>query len=291
MQVVFHLGAHATDEDRLIRSLSRNPQHLSHHNVVVPHPRHYRMLLRDTLRSLRGASADPAASDALLSAVTQQENVERIVFSHEFFMCVPTRVISDKGFYDMVPDKLPPLANIFPNADIEFYMALINPAVLIPSLVRREKDLPYEDLMNGFDPLDLRWAPIIESMVQTARGHRLVLWCNEDLPLIWPEVMRSLAGLPDDLALNGENMILQSLVSEEGLTRYKQYLRDTPPQSIEERRDITTAFLDKYATENALRIDADMPGWDEDLVDSVTEIYEADIDQIAAMPGVEFIRP
>ncbi|WP_339107635.1 hypothetical protein [Thioclava sp. GXIMD4216] len=291
MQVVFHLGAHATDEDSLVRCLARNPRVLDENGVIVPHPRRYRMVLRDTLLALKGGEADPETADAVLAAVTDKEEINRIIFSHEYFMCIPERVVTDKGFYTMVPGKLEPLANIFPDAEIEFHLALINPATLIPALATRLPERSYDDLMQGVDPRDLRWRPVLERMVEAAQGHKIVVWCNEDAPLIWPEILHSLSGISGDVTLNGEQMILKTIMTEGGFRRYADYILNNPPKTVEQRRKITMAFLDKFAKPDELEMDVALPGWDEALIDEVTALYEADIDAIAAMPNVTFLAP
>ncbi|MER5170408.1 hypothetical protein [Thioclava sp. GXIMD2076] len=291
MQVVYHLGAHATDEDSLVRCLARNPRVLEENGVVVPHPRRYRMVLRDTLLTLKGAEADIETSDAVLAAVTDKEDINRIIFSHEYFMCIPERVVTDKGFYAMVPGKLEPLANIFPDAEIEFHLAMINPATLIPALAQRDPERSYEDLMCGRDPRDLRWRTVVEGMVDAAQGHKVVVWCNEDAPLIWPEIMHSLSGIGDDVTLNGEQMILKTIMTEGGFRRYADYILNNPPKTLEQRRKVTMAFLDKFAKPEELEMDVALPGWDEAMIDEITALYEADIDAIAQMAGVDFIAP
>ena len=291
MQVVFHLGAHSTDEDRLIRTLADNPEALEPEHIAVPAPSRYRLVLRDALLALRGAPADQTTQDTILAACTDDDRVRRIVFSHEFFMCVPARVITERGFYTMVPAKLEPLANLFPQAQIEFHMALINPATLIPALEARQKKVDYEAMMCGRDPRDMRWAPVVRGMVEAAGGRPLVLWCNEDLPLIWPEVLRRMGGVASEVALSGEDAIAAQIMSKEGLARLRGYLKSHPPQSVDQRRKVMSAFLDKFARRDALEVEIALPGWTEELVEEITAAYDADVAEIAAMPGVEFIRP
>ena len=47
MEIVYHLGAHCTDEERLLRCLLKNRGALSAQGIVVPGPARYRNLLRD----------------------------------------------------------------------------------------------------------------------------------------------------------------------------------------------------------------------------------------------------
>lgn len=291
MQVVFHMGAHMTDQDRIVRTLSQNFRSLRREGVIVPHPQRYRLVLRDTLLALRGSAADPETQQRILTACSDQDNVERLVFSHEFFLCIPDRVITPQGFYAMVPDKLRPMANLFPQDETEFHMALINPATLIPQLRASQPNRTYRETMCEHDPRELRWAPLVREMVHALEGRKLVLWCNEDLPLIWPEVIRAVAGLPPEAALRGDEEILTEIMRPEGIERLRAYVATHPPQSVAQRRKIHTAFLDKFARPEALEVEADLPGWTEELIDDITALYDLDVAEIAAMDGVTFIAP
>lgn len=291
MQVVYHLGAHATDEDRIIKCLKRNPEALERARTVVPWPGRYRLVLRDALLALRGNRADAQYQETILDMVMDEDDFDRLVFSHTFFMCIPQRVITPQGLYAMVPAKVAPLANILADEQAEFHMAMVNPVTLIPELIGRIKDATYETVMQGIDPRTLRWAPMVRQMADATKGHRLVVWCNEDLPLIWPEVLRTVGGLKDEAELDGDFAILGAIMAPDGLERLRAYLTSHPPQTIAQRRKIVTAFLDKFAIEEQLEIEVELPGWTQELIAEITAIYEADAAEIAQIPGVEFIAP
>lgn len=291
MQVVFHLGAHATDEDRLIKSLLRDGDALSRADIAVPAPNRYRMVLRDALVALRGRPADAALQETILDAATDQDQLRRIVFSHEFFLGIPSRVITPRGFYAQAPAKIAPLANLFPEAEVEFHLALVNPAVLIPGLIARIEGADYHGTMAGQDPLSLRWAPVVRRMIEPAAGRRFVIWCHEDTPLIWPEVLRAVSGLTGAKALAGDLAILSTILPPRALDRLRGFLASRRPQSVAQRRRIYAAFLEKFALPDRIEIETPLPGWTEDLVARISAQYDADVAEIAALPGVEFIAP
>ena len=54
MRIVYHLGAHCTDDERLLRCLLKNRGALAEQGIVVPSPTRYRTLLRDTAVHLQG---------------------------------------------------------------------------------------------------------------------------------------------------------------------------------------------------------------------------------------------
>ena len=72
MQVVFHIGAHCTDEDRLLKSLLKNRDTLQQHGVIVPGPSRYRRLIRQTLKSLDGAKPAAGAEATLIKTITDE---------------------------------------------------------------------------------------------------------------------------------------------------------------------------------------------------------------------------
>jgi hypothetical protein len=128
-------------------------------------------------------------------------------------------------------------------------------------------------------------------MVAALANQPLVVWCNEDTPLIWPEVLRSLAGLPPEAELAGDFALLDAIMAPEGMTRMRAYLEAHPPRNAAQRRKIVTAFLDKFGLAEHIEMDVALPGWDAALIDDITAAYDADAAEIAAMPGVQFIAP
>jgi len=296
MQLVFHLGAHSTDEERLIRTLAGNSEALATAGAHVPSPRAYRTALRDALIVLKGRPADAATQAGLLEACAQGAlgPVERLIFSYENFLALPDRAIGPAGLYPAAAEKLAPLANLFPEAETEFHLGLINPAVLIAALVARQSGRSYDEILAGQPPEALRWGPVIQRMAaatQAVPNARLVLWCNEDLPLIFPELLRSLAGLAASTPLAGEHGLLETLMTEEGLRRMRGYLAQHPAQSVAQRRKVVTAFLDKFARPEVMETEIPLPGWTDELVARITAAYEEDIGMIAALEGVTFIAP
>jgi len=291
MQVAFHIGAHFTDEERLLRTLLANGEDLARRGIIVPDPGHYRRTVRDLLVALKGAPADAETQETLLDAITEQDHIRRLILTNDNFMGYPARMIAKEGFHTLAPARLKALANLFPTSEVEFHLGLINPATLLPQLLGFVKGTDYETLMCGLDPLDLRWAPVIERMVQATGGRTLVVWCNEDTPLVWPEVLRRLAGIEPESPLQGDDALLETIMAPEGLARMRTYMGTHPPQNAAQRRKIASAFLDKFGLADRLEIEVPLPGWDEALVAEITAAYDADVAEIAAMPGVEFIAP
>ncbi|SOC12146.1 hypothetical protein SAMN05877809_10612 [Rhodobacter sp. JA431] len=295
MQLVFHLGAHATDEGRLIRTLAANPEKMAQAQAHAPAPGAYRTALRDALLALKGGPADEETQENLRTACLRGASgpVERLVFSYENFLALPDRTIGASGFYPSAADKLGPLANLFPEEETEFHLGLINPAVLIAALMARQNGRDYTEMMAGQDPLDLRWGPVVARMAEAAArcDAKLVLWCNEDLPLIFPEVLRAMSGIADDVVVEGEMALVEEIMEPEGVKRLRAYVAQHPPLSVEQRRKVLIAFLDKFARPEALEAELPLPGWTDELVAEIGAAYDEDIEAIAQLPGVTLITP
>lgn len=286
LQVAFHVGVHATDEDRLYRSLRQNARALRRQGVELCDNAANEPILNEALRALKGGTASPEMEAIVLDALIEAESPRRLVMSRATFLGLPRRALMGDGLMLYAGAKMRDLANVLPGAQAEFFMALRNPAVLICDLVRRNAQ-GYEQLMGRTDPMSKRWAPVLRRAVQDLRGRRLLVWCHEDLPMIFPEVLRRLAGVGPELALKGEDRLLRELLTEPGIEAMAS--RITADMTIEARRKATEALLAEFARPDQLVMNIDLPGWTPELVAEMTEAYYRDIAEIAALPGIEFI--
>ncbi|WP_456388983.1 hypothetical protein [Profundibacter sp.] len=291
MQVIYHIGAHCTDEDRLLKSLLKNRDTLQQHGVIVPGPGKYRKLIRQTLKSLDGVPPAAGAEASLLKAITGSEQIERLILSAEDFLTFASWVFVNQNLYGNAMSRIPALADLFPSAQIEFHLALRNPASFIPAVFARTKDITFEQFMRGVSPHDMQWSSLIHIIRASAPDAKLTVWCNEDTPMIWPRLMREVTGHTPASPFEGEADLLAEIMTADGLQRYGSYLETHPPQNASQHARIITAFLDKFAVDDALEDELDAPGWTQQLVDDLTHQYEEDLDQIGHIAGVNFITP
>jgi len=290
MRIVYHLGAHFTDEERLLKCLLKNREVLSQYGVVVPGPKRYRNLLRDTAIQLKGSAASRDTQALILDKIMEEDVADRMVMSWDSFLSLAPWAL-DGTLYPAAGDRVRAFSQIFPEIEAEFHLSIRNPATFLPALFEKLPNKTYEDFIGKTDIFDLHWSDVIERILAQNPGTPLTIWCDEDTPLIWPEVLRIVAGLPDDAALEGENDLLESLMSGEGMSRMQTYLQSHPPASVMQRRKVVSAFLDKFALPERIETTIEMPGWTTELVDELTATYEQDVHRIANMPGVTFIAP
>ncbi|PRY26366.1 hypothetical protein CLV78_101461 [Aliiruegeria haliotis] len=292
MKVIYHIGLHCTDEDRALRCLLRNADTLARQGTVVSLPGRFRPVLRQAMIHLRGAVADTRMQEQVLDAVTDVDHPERLIFSNDSFLCVPQRAIDGNVLYPLAGERAPWIRNLFPDHPAEFAFALRNPATLIPAMQARFADKEsFGEFLARIEPEEISWIDMIERFRAAVPDCPVTIWANEDTPLIWTDVLETLAAPAPGTDLEGSTDFLATLMSAEGVTRMERYLEAHPPRTREHRHRVISAFLDKFAREDAVEVEYDLPGWDAARVTALTDRYEAELSVIAEMPGITFLQP
>ena len=295
MRIVYHLGAHCTDDERLLRCLLKNRGLLARQGIIVPGPAQYRNLMRDTAIALKGQAASADTQALVLEQIMQDDHAERLILSWENFLSLAPWVV-DGGLYPLAGDRTRAFAQIFPQIEAEFHLAIRNPAGFLPAVYAKQKKMKggkasYDDFIKGVDLFGLRWSQVVDSILTQNPGVPLTVWCDEDTPLIWPEVLQAVAGFPPGTALEDADELLTQIMPAEGLKRMQAYIDSHPVTSVEMRRRIVSAFLDKFALPDQISTEVEMPGWTEATAETLTHQYELDVARIAATPGLKFITP
>ncbi|MDU8946751.1 hypothetical protein [Ovoidimarina sediminis] len=292
MQVIFHIGAHCTGQDRLMRSLLKNRDVLAQNGVAVPGPGRYRRILAEVLKKLRGAPASAETQDVLLEAVLDLDDADRVILSNESFICAPSKAVEGGVLYPKI-DKSAWLAAAFPEAEVEFALSLRNMASFLPALfeIVASEDIDAHRFLGGQDPRELTWVSVVEGLRAANPEAPILVWCDEDSPLLWPEIMRELAGLDALVRLEGENDLARTLLSREGNAKLDAYVGRRPPEDEAMRRRVVASFLSNYGEDSALEQEIDLPGWTDALIDELTAAYDEDVERIASIPRVTVLTP
>lgn len=288
MRIIYHLGAHCTDEDRLVTCLWKNRDVLGKQGILVPPPTRYRTLLRDTAMALKGQPAPAETQDDVLDQIAGDEDGDRLILGWDNFLSYPQWVVKDR-LYPAAAERIHAFAQIFPENPTEFHIAIRNLASFLPALFAKQRGKSYAEFMGSTDPRLLSWSRLIEDIRRLNPDVPLTIWSDEDTPLIWPDVLQAVTGHAPGTVLEGGDELLERIMSPEGLGRLRAYLTQNPPASATQRRRIVSAFLDKFALPDQLQLEFDLPGWTQELVDELTDSYADDIERIAAMPGVRFL--
>lgn len=290
MRIVYHLGAHCTDEERLITCLWKNRAVLATEGIVVPAPTRYRTLLRDTAMTLKGRPATRDTQALVLDQIMDEAEASRLILGWDNFLSYPQWVVKDR-LYPMAAERIRAFTQIFPDIEAEFHLSIRSLASFLPALLQKQRGKSYSEFMGMTEPESLGWAEVVEDILQMNPDAPFTIWCDEDTPLIWPEVLRAVAGHTAAVQMDGETELLDRLMLPEGIARMRDYLQANPPIGVTQRRRVVSAFLDKFAMPDQIEAEIDIPGWDSGTIERLEESYRRDIQRIAAMPGVTFITP
>lgn len=288
MQILFHLGAHCTDEGLLIRSILRNRATLAKEGICVPGPGRYRELLGDVSTTLRGEPASEDTEAMVLEAILDDDTAERIVLSNQNFLCRPGVVLAEDGLYPKA-EKSSWLRKCLPSHDVEFALAIRNPATFVPELVQSSDDAAaaLERISLG----DLLWSEVIADIQSSNPAAPMIVWCHEDTPFIWSEIMCEVTGHDPYTQLDGEFDMLETIITADGMQRLRDFLDARNVVDEIKRRRAVSAFLEAHAIEDAVEAEIDIPGWTSDTVEALTELYEEDVARISRMENLTFISP
>ncbi|PWE28789.1 hypothetical protein DDZ14_18665 [Maritimibacter sp. 55A14] len=291
MQIVYHLGAHVTDEALLVQCLEKNAERLAQDGIALSPPDRFRAPLAEALSALRAGPISEELETLLIDALIDEDDAQRVVMSVDSFLCPANQVLGDNRLYPKAGERIAQFRDIFPSKEVEFHFALRNPATFLPALATRAKASPFQSFIDRVDPMVLRWSDVVERMAAAAPDCRLVVWCNEDTPLIWPEVLREVSGHDPATRLKGTHRLLERIMTREALNRLMGYLDDHPPKNETQRRHIVAAFLDRFALEDEMEMELGDTGWTAEYVDALSAAYDEDVHRIECMAGVTFIAP
>ena len=291
MKIILHAGAHNTEGDRLLRSLLRNTEDFAAQGIAVPGPGRYRPLLNDAFEAMESAAPSREARDVLIDAILDESEAMRMILSNPNLFGHPGKAVGDAEFYPLAAFRLHQLETIFAGDDLELFIAISNPALFLPSALANFGAARKREIVSAMDLEALRWSDMLKSLREVAPEVPITTWCAEDAPFIWPDIIRAMAGLPPGRKIVGGFDLLGQIMSRDGMRRFRAYLADHPDMTEPQKRRVMAAFLSKFALEDQIEEELDLPGWNDATIEYLTSLYEADVARIGAMPGVRLIAP
>lgn len=291
MQIALHIGAHFTEEERLMKCLLRNKEGFAKRGIAVPGPGKYRRLLNQTFTALRDSAPSPDARDVLLDAFLDDQTADRIVLSHPNIFGAPRACLRNGQLYIMAQERIEALTSLFPHDELEIFLAIRDPATFLPLIYGASPHDTISSFLRGADPYQIKWSNTVETLRQAAPSAQITVWCNEDTPLIWSQIIREMGAMEHGEKIVGGFDLLSEIMSKEGMQRFRSYLASHPNMSEMQKRRVIAAFLDKFALEDEIEEELDIEGWDAELIDTMAELYDQDVYTIQRIPGVTFIAP
>lgn len=291
MQIAFHIGANCTEADKLLKSTLRNTGELLQHKVTVPGPSRYRKLIRETIASITGSAPSADTRDILIDSIVEDDDIERIVMSNDNFMCVPNRIFDDALLYSQAPDKVRALTRLFPDDEIEIFLTIRHPVTFLQETFARSSQDALDLYLGQLQVADIKWSELIYRIKRTNPDVALTVWCNEDSPLLWPQIIRAMTGMHADFPIKGEFEMLSSLISRDGMKTLQQNLEQAAPDTDAARHEIIADIWDAHALPDRIEDEIDLPDLDEDQIAQLTESYDTDVAEISQIEGVRMLLP
>jgi hypothetical protein len=292
VKIVYHIGLHCTDDDQIQDCLLRNGALLADRGILVPDPAVSRPVVQAAMIALRGRPASQVEQQKLLQDLGGKAGDERLILSNSSFLCIPKRALRDGEIYPLAAERATWIRNLFPDAPSEFAIALRNPATQIPAMQARFRDgETFGDLLARLRPLEFSLAAMVEQLRAEVPDCPLTIWCNEDAPLIWPAILRSLTGLPDEVALSNLTDMPARLLTVAGVGALVERVPDGTAVTDTHWLEAASAVLSDHARPEAVEQTYDLPGWTQDLIGTLTGLYEQDVSRVSAMDGVTVLSP
>lgn len=291
MRIALHLGVHFAGTPRLLASLRANKEALELRGTQVPHVHTYRKPVLDLLADLDGLPPIGPEQDRLLASITEG-TPRQLVLADPDWASPLGAAFADGRLYARIAAHAPRVIELFEGQDLHLSLAIRNPAFFVNEALVKDKHVgAVHQFLRWSNPDNLSWIPVIDALRKAVPDAPLTVWCEEDTPLIWPRILRTVGGLREDDKLRTSFSALRNLMRPEGLNRLHAYVRTYPPADDAQTEQVILAFLDKYGIESAMKAPSVVPDWTAQTIRTISDHYERDIDLLAARDDIDMILP
>ena len=291
MQLVFHAGVHFTQAARLMGCLEANSDLLHARDVHVPKQAAYRQRFRELFGDMGASAALEHQAAAVLAAIMGEAQATRILLSNTHFFGVPRAALRRGVLYPKAAERMGYLSRLFHGHDVRLCLAIKNPALYLPECYEQSPYDTADGFMDDVDPRAIRWSETLAAIREAAPQVPITVWCNEDAPLIWPRIIREIAGLPPGTPVAGAFDLATAIMTDEGQHRFLSHIDDHPDLSEAQQMQVMIEHLEQFAREEAVEETISFGDWTADTIDELTALYDEDVAAIARIPGVEVIAP
>jgi len=289
LSIALHIGAPQTDNGQLVWSLRKDGLELMKEGVLVRRPGLY----QKSVKALRQSQAQDFVSDdqkeALLSGIVKTQDAWRVVLSDPEYLGMPAWMLQGGRLFNNAGRNTSALRALFPGHSCEFFLGISNPATVIPAVFKSQLNRPLAQFLSDVDLQSLRWSDVITDILEANPENPLTVWTNEETPMIWPTILQRVTDLPETFGFSGVSDILERIMSDEGLKRMEAHFAEHPEYHEPQREKVRALFLEKFYSEQEVEEEIDLPGWSQELIDEMTQIYLDDIEVIKKIPDLNFI--
>ena len=289
MQVIIHAGAAFADEGHILSSLVANRQMLAEMKTAPMGPRMSRQFVKIMSDALIHGTSIEETRDSLAPLFPQDVNLERVILSSDKFFGPRRTALQHGQIYPFAGRRAAFTETLLEGARLELFIGLVNPGIFIPKTLMSIHEDNRRDILASTDLSCLSWLSMIEDLRELAPQFKLTVWENENLPLIWGDIIRAMTGLPIETLLPDEYSFLSSLLTDAGQRQVQEILGRRTPLDLQGQREELAQVLEDQARPEQVEEELDLPGWNTDIFDAFTELYAQDMAAIRTMSDIRVL--
>ncbi|WP_050605483.1 hypothetical protein [Ruegeria sp. 6PALISEP08] len=289
MQVIIHAGAAFTDEGRILSSLAANRRLLDGMNTASMGPRLSRQFVNIMSDALSQGTTVDETRNSLAPLFPDDTNLERVILSSDKFFAPRRTTLQHGQIYPFAGKRAAFTGTLLEGAQLELFVGLVNPGIFIPNVLMSIHEDHRRDILASTDLSCLSWLSMIEDLRELAPQIQLTVWENENLPLIWGDIIRAMTGLPEETHLPDEFSFLSSLLTDAGQRHVLEIVQHDRPADIQSQREELAQVLDQHAQPDQVEEELGLPGWSVEIFEAFSELYAQDMTAIRAMSDVRVL--
>jgi hypothetical protein len=98
-------------------------------------------------------------------------------------------VIQGPQIWPMIDRQTTQLRALFPDDAVEFFIGLRDPATHVPQLFKTSRFSDFGEFTENMQVHAVAWSEMLRRLTMTHPDCPVTVWCNEDTPLIWGELL------------------------------------------------------------------------------------------------------
>ncbi len=291
MDIVLHTGAQFTEEGRLLKCLLRNKESFAQRGIAVPGPGKYRQLISQRLAAFDQGASQEHSGQQLLGSILEGQRAKRVILSLPNLFGLPKGALRSGFLYPRAAMQLDRLQRLFAPHSLHMFMALRNPATLLPDLAQHAKIPDAATLLAGVPAQDIRWSHSIKFLRSQLPQVKITIWSFEDAPFLWAQIIREMAGLAPGEKIIGGFDLLSDILSPDGMAQFRGQLKRQPSLDETGKRRLMVEMLEAHGVGEKIEAEVDFPGWSAAMIEQLTQLYEADLLQLAQLPNLRLLVP
>ena len=285
--IMFHLGAHKTASTHLQNILLDQTDYMNAHGVQYLGPMHMRrgvVRFQQLPKRLWAEFQDAQAADSW--------DYHRVVVSEENFL---GPLVSKHGttlpppLYKQAVQKLRDFRADAPDIPLHLAICVRNPCALIASsysqylLGGRFKPWDHYIQWLDFGRHDYNWAHLIQRIAGAQVAHSITVWAYKDYRALLPTIFKRFTGLAPQFSKGAETSLANPSLSADAIAA----VTAGQGQGLRMSELVQTA----QAQYPVGPLHAKFQPWPPQVLHEMTQRYQHQLRQIAAMDGVTFLRP